>query len=698
MKKLILILLIFIFHSLQSYKIKVTDENKQPLAGVIIKNGEKLYITDQAGTAEIEVKNDSIYFSRIGFEKLKIHKKEISSLIQMHRNSLEMEGVTVRSVLPQLSEISDLAYGKKIRVEKKNVEDILQKEPEIRLLSGGAAGETKTVSLGGLDPKYSLIMLDGIPLNSSGKEFDISTLPLEMVTEVEVISGNSGAIGGSGAVGGIVNFITTQKEDFSYNSAFGSFGYYKNNISFQHNFKKFHIGFNAAYTKAKNDFTYDNQLSEQEDQKRENNAKQILDLGMNISWLGWQNVELKTFYQDFYKQLPGNIGSLEQFDSCFLEGESLRNFLKISGDKENLAWETRFFHFKEFSLYDNSQSSGNLNIIGKTFYKKYGNKSSLQWKKQELKIEPGLEIISQDFRYKELTAPINSVTKTSMINYAAFLQLQNKWLLYPIDFTGKIDLRHDSSHRSDSLDFEAFSSYLFSGELEYENVFRYEAGFSWGNSYLLPSFYDLYWKGGMATSGNPNLKPEKSRGYKLWAKISSQNSYVKFSYNYKKIDDSIYWYKSLLSWKPGNIGGAEVTSYNVEGNIKLPANFAIYCSWLRNFAYDNSDIPAYENKFLTYVPTSVSKMGLSYQNSGYEAELNYERTGKRWPSRDHLWGYLPAYETINANASYNFALGNFDLTTEAKLNNILNNKYQKYLLTPEPGFNWSLNLKIKLKK
>jgi outer membrane cobalamin receptor len=281
-----------------------------------------------------------------------------------------------------------------------------------------------------------------------------------------------------------------------------------------------------------------------------------------------------------------------------------------------------------------------------------------------------------------------------MTNYAAFLHLQNRWLLFPFEFTSKLSLRHDIPKRNDSLDFDDFSSYHLSGKLEYENILQYAAGASWGNSYLLPSFYDLYWKGGLATSGNPELKPEKSQGYQLFSQISHQNSYVKFTYDNKQLDNSIYWYKSLLNWKPGNIGGAEVTSYNVESKIALGSTTELQFSWLRNFAYDRSDNSAYEGNFLTYVPTSLTKLGIKWQQQGAGINLSYQRTGRRWPSRDHLWGHLPAYETVNGSVFYQFQLGKLNFTSKLELNNLMNTKYQKYLLTPEPGFNWNLGLRI----
>lgn len=698
MKRIWVIAVIFSVLLLPARTLRVVDTANRPIPGVIIKSGEQIYLSNEKGVAEIEIYSDSLQFSRLGYEKLTLASSEIPSVVQLQRQSVPSAGVKVISILPKAQELANLANGRIIKVQNQDLQSALQAETELQISQSGTDSSKQTISIGGLDPKYSLIMLNGIPMNRSGQEFDISTLPLEMVSEVEVITTNAGAIGGSGAVGGIVNFITQYPQPCSFQSSFGSFDHYKNQLQINHNFPKFQIGINAAYTTAQNDFTYDNQLSGEENLKRKNNAKKMFDVGLQLGWNSNSQWALKTFYQKYHKQLPGNIGSLTQFDRCFLEGESLKNMLNLNGEIGEISWESRFFQLHEFSRYDNSKSSGILNTVGKNFYNRYGNKSSLVWQKEEIKVEPGVEIIKQDFEYKELTAEVNSVPQTSMTNYAAFLHLQNKWLLFPCEFSGKLSLRHDIPQRSDSLDFQAFSSYHLSGKLEYENILQYAVGASWGNSYLLPSFYDLYWKGGLATAGNPNLKPEKSRGYQLFSQISYHDSYAKFTYSCKKLEDSIYWYKSLLSWKPGNIGGAEVSSYNLESKIALCSWAKLHFSWQRNFAYDRSGNSAYEGKFLTYFPNYKTKLGLHFNIENFQSHVSYQRTGKRWPSRDHLWGYLPAYETVDAAVSYRIRIGKFALSSNLQLNNLLNTKYQKYLLNPEPGFNWQAGMKIELKE
>lgn len=75
-----------------------------------------------------------------------------------------------------------------------------------------------TISLFGLDPGFTLILVDGHPLtdypllyNGSGNIVDLSTIPTAMVDHIDIVPGNQSAIYGSSAIAGVVNIILKQK-------------------------------------------------------------------------------------------------------------------------------------------------------------------------------------------------------------------------------------------------------------------------------------------------------------------------------------------------------------------------------------------------------------------------------------------------------------------------------------------------------
>lgn len=58
----------------------------------------------------------------------------------------------------------------------------------------------------------TLVMVDGIPLNFRTGYYDLDTIPVETVKQVEVIRGGGAVLYGSDTTGGVINIITDKKK------------------------------------------------------------------------------------------------------------------------------------------------------------------------------------------------------------------------------------------------------------------------------------------------------------------------------------------------------------------------------------------------------------------------------------------------------------------------------------------------------
>ena len=102
----------------------------------------------------------------------------------------------------------------------RNVSDILRAQPlstgsvqDNQFTNGFTPGAT-TISLLGLAPGFTLILLDGRPLadypllyNGQSNFTDLSSIPTGMVERIDILPGNQSAIYGSAAIAGVVNII-----------------------------------------------------------------------------------------------------------------------------------------------------------------------------------------------------------------------------------------------------------------------------------------------------------------------------------------------------------------------------------------------------------------------------------------------------------------------------------------------------------
>jgi len=93
-----------------------------------------------------------------------------------------------------------------------NAAELLREAPFLQFSQTGGLGSLSTASIRGGKPNFTLVMIDGIPVNDItnilGGSFDLSTLAIDNLERVEIIRGPLSSIYGSDAIGGVINFIS----------------------------------------------------------------------------------------------------------------------------------------------------------------------------------------------------------------------------------------------------------------------------------------------------------------------------------------------------------------------------------------------------------------------------------------------------------------------------------------------------------
>lgn len=94
--------------------------------------------------------------------------------------------------------------------------DVLRQAPGVTLTAGSQG--RRGISLRGMDPSYTLILVDGRRVNSSDavfrhNDFDIGMLPLDAIERIEIVRGAMSSLYGSDALGGVIHIITRPVDD-----------------------------------------------------------------------------------------------------------------------------------------------------------------------------------------------------------------------------------------------------------------------------------------------------------------------------------------------------------------------------------------------------------------------------------------------------------------------------------------------------
>jgi vitamin B12 transporter len=121
----------------------------------------------------------------------------------------------------------------------RNIGQLLNKQSGIRVNdSYGSPANPQILFLQGASAQYTLVLVDGLAINDpsgTGGVFDLRSLPLNNVEQIEILKGSQSTLYGSDAIAGVINIITKSGDEGlingsgeisygSYNSFHGSAG------------------------------------------------------------------------------------------------------------------------------------------------------------------------------------------------------------------------------------------------------------------------------------------------------------------------------------------------------------------------------------------------------------------------------------------------------------------------------------------
>ncbi|HEY2015290.1 MAG TPA: TonB-dependent receptor [Bryobacteraceae bacterium] len=88
--------------------------------------------------------------------------------------------------------------------------DLLRYLPGMAFNQTGSAGGVSSLFLRGGYSNFSLVQIDGVPVNAFGGGFDFAHMPSEAIDHIEVIRGPQSAVYGPYANSGVIDFVTRQ--------------------------------------------------------------------------------------------------------------------------------------------------------------------------------------------------------------------------------------------------------------------------------------------------------------------------------------------------------------------------------------------------------------------------------------------------------------------------------------------------------
>jgi vitamin B12 transporter len=111
------------------------------------------------------------------------------------------------------------------RATGRTLSELLARQPGLQVTSNGGLGKISGISIRGLEPRHTLLLVDGVRLGSATvgtPSFD--NLPLALIDRIEIVRGPMSSLYGSDAVGGVVQVFTRRAQPGLVPNAFATVG------------------------------------------------------------------------------------------------------------------------------------------------------------------------------------------------------------------------------------------------------------------------------------------------------------------------------------------------------------------------------------------------------------------------------------------------------------------------------------------
>ena len=127
----------------------------------------------------------------------------------MHIDPVVVTGTQVALPVSELP--SAVTVIDREEIDSRQVTDVLQllrTVPGLSVTQTGSRGGRTTVFPRGGNSNFNLVLVDGVPVNNAGGDYDFSDLTTDNIERIEVIRGPQSALYGSNAIGSVIQIFT----------------------------------------------------------------------------------------------------------------------------------------------------------------------------------------------------------------------------------------------------------------------------------------------------------------------------------------------------------------------------------------------------------------------------------------------------------------------------------------------------------
>ncbi len=615
------------------------------------------------------------------------------------------ETVVSASRIPVLSEavgsaVTVITAEELERRQVRVVSDVLRDVPGLAVSRSGGVGTFTQVRIRGAEANQTLVIIDGVEVNNpaGGSEFDLATLLANDIERIEVLRGPQSALYGSDAIGGVINIITKKGPgrgvEVGASGEYGSF----NSYQVSGNAK---VGFadviSAALSVARLE-TDGISAADEDNGNHENDGAENLTINakVNIKPTDFLELEFSGRRVDSTTEFDGFVGGIGAVDadrtteSEQTYGKAEAKLTLFDGIWEHIgrATYTREFDENFSNDVETSESKGRKVKVG-----------------YQTNVIFETPLLGDFFETEDVVEAAHALTfavereNDSVVSTSAFTNVDREVETtsyigeYRLDLFERLFLsgsvRHDDNDKlfDDTTTFRTTAAYLHE-----ETGTRLHG--SYGTGVKNPTIFELF---GFAANfvGNPNLDPERSRGWDVGVEQSffGGDVLVDATYFDNRIEDLIL--------------GAGNTAINLDGTTEIHgveltgrAEVLPGLSLLGAYTYTMTEDP--QGNDLVRRAKHIASANANYAFEVFDRRGNVNfGVDYNGPQKDFAFDAafnrsivdLDGYLLLNASADFEVLPG---VAVFARGENLLNQDYQEVLSFGTPGIAVYAGVRAKL--
>lgn len=534
--------------------------------------------------------------------------------------------------------------------------DAIRLLPGVSVAQSGTFGKSASIFLRGTNSNHTLVLVDGVRANSpQDGRFDIGQIPIENVEQIEIVRGPASALYGSDAIGGVINILTRRGSGPIRTGGqleYGSFNTQKQVVDVRGEQGKNRFSFSAFRDKTDGNFAND----DFQDVGTSLRFDRALGGQGNLAFIGrTSSAKFGVPGQEFLSFDPNQRGTSR--DSTL----SLAYSNQVGKRNDRLT----------LGVYDRHLTDDD------TRAPKSPAPNPSRFSNRVLSLDAqsgyrfGQNTISGGFELRRESADIfsssgfgESAYQRSTRTDAVFVQNEFK--------SGALTLVPGARYENNSQ-FGDFTSLRLAGAYDLNAQAKLKASF--GTAFKAPPFDSLYFP----NFGNPNLTPERSRGFDLGVRRQlSRSGGVEVTYFNNRIRNLIGF--DAKTFLPININRARTSGAELSYNQNLGRGLRLVTSG-------------------TYTQTGSStgpllrrpKFNLSTDLIGQRGKIDFDLSllaqGRRFDadfvnefSARQYGGF------VRVDLAFGYRLKN-GVQPYIRINNLLNRQYAEVAGYPAPRFN-----------